>query len=192
MAQAAQFSKADLARMAELINNTYTMTGALGEENLTIDVLNSPMTEAQMVKFGLYYTYSFDKSVHHVTNGTPLKLYKDMEPFTNYALVSIKAVTKLVERNFGYKWSIPEDSLGQVYGYPVANGCFILGESDAGMNPELVPVSVKRDGYGLVRVICEQEDIDNEKNKFRYSVVLKEQVIDGEKAWQILLIKALN
>lgn len=189
-AQATEFSKEDLTSMSEAIFRTSIIVPNTSDFRDGFDILNTPFTEQQMVKYGVYLVYVFEeKYVKHVTEGAPIKIYADQEPLTFYAYVNIKAALKATEKYFGYKPSATEENFGRMYGYTTTNGYIVLGESDAGAAPEIRAVSAERDGFGLVRVTCEQDDEEDENRKYRFKAVLKDHIVDGQKAWQVLLIK---
>lgn len=186
---ASDFGKKDLAAMSDVINKAQFMVLAIGD-NRGIDILNAPMSEAQLTKFGVYFVAAYDEvNAKFISDGKPIKLMPDMEPFTSYTLVSIKSAVKVVEKIFGYKLNISENFTGQIHGFTVSGGNFILAPGDAGADIPIVAVSAKRDGYGLIRVRCEQENPENEKKKYLYRAVLKEHIVDGQKCWQVLLVQ---
>ena len=187
-AAAAQISKSELQSLKGIINGIYSLTGA---EN--IDVINSPMSREKALSLGIYYVYNFeDTKVRHIANGPPVRIYKDAEPLADYALVSVKSVASALDRILGYKLSIDPNAKGKIHDYLIADGNFIIGESDPGADAELNPISAERDDFGYLRVVCEQMDLEDEKKVNRYYVVAKDHIVDGQKSWKILLLKEIR
>ena len=184
---AADISQSELASLKNLITMAYNLSG---EDN--IDTIHAPLSKEKALSFGIYAVYNYDDDkVKHVTDGQPVKVYKDTEPLTSYALVSVKTVAGALDRILGYKLSIDPNSNGRIYDYAVSNGNFIIGESDAGIQSEINPISVKKDDFGYLRGICDVLDEEGKKSG-KIFVVAKDHVADGKKTWKILLIKEIK
>lgn len=193
-ALAANYSKGDLEKLSQSLDEVFVTLCSLGDLNVNekpLDMVKgASLNDAELLTFCIYYTYNYrPDAVKHVQNGKPFDLYENGEPVDSYCLVPFKAAIATAKQVFGRDLQIPAAKKGKIGEYFVNGNDFVIGEGDAAYMPPLKAVSVQDGADGLLNVVCEQEDEEEEGKKLKFNAVVREISDKGQKSWQILAIK---